>query len=99
MPNYTLTLTLQTPAAPRRGRRALAIQAANDSNVTNQNGRPIRPRHPDIIDNPNGTVTWNVSGTQAEVCAMITEWRKYPNIVSVTSNPAFPCPALGGKKS
>jgi hypothetical protein len=94
MPNYTLTLTLATPAAPRHSRRALAIAAANENNVTGWNGRPIKSA--DITDN-NGTVTWRVMGTSAEVCAMITEWKRHPNVVTVTSNPTFKCPALEQK--
>jgi hypothetical protein len=95
MTNYTLTLTLVNPPATR-GRRALAIAAANENNVTGWNGRPIKST--DITDNAaNGTVTWKVAGTDAEVCAMIIAWMHppghpaTPNVHVTQSSPNLSC--------
>jgi hypothetical protein len=89
MPNYKLTLKLLNPPATR-ARRALAIAAANDRNVTGQSGLPLN-RGTDITDNADGTVTWRVSGAENEVCAMITDWVNYGNVQVTESNPKLPC--------
>jgi hypothetical protein len=98
MPQYTLTLTLTNPPA-NQNRRGLAIAAAHRNHVDGWNGNHLHlPGPPDIIDNPDGTVTWYVEGTQADVCQMIYDWTHRPpppyhTWVHVTQSggPALPC--------
>jgi hypothetical protein len=82
MPNYILTLTLAHPGDSRDHRRLKAREKAKNVTVNN------------IHDN-NGTVTWDVTGTPTDVCEMIHQWRRHPNVTHVTSEPPFDCQYLG----
>jgi hypothetical protein len=98
MPQYTLTLTLTNPPADPH-RRGLAIAAAHRHGVDGWNGNHLHPPGPpDIIDNPDGTVTWMVEGTPDNVCLMINDWTHPPNHpnqsnvrVTQSGGPALPC--------
>jgi hypothetical protein len=88
MPQYTLVLELtnrgkdgHSPTGQER--RQKAIQKAIDNHVTGwfDPGQPphdIQDAPPDITENADGTITWKVQGTQADVCNMVKAWLNPP---------------------
>jgi hypothetical protein len=90
MARYKLTLTLTTDGkdghSPKKTRRDLAQLAARNHNVTVNK----------IQDNADQTITWDVTGTEADVCAMIKDWTTPPKRpgkpnVTVKSSPTLSC--------
>jgi hypothetical protein len=85
MPRYLLTLTLTNPNKDRTHPSQKAREKADANSVV------VHSR----TDN-NGTVSWDVTGSEAQVCEMIRQWKEHPeNVTRVTSEPTFNCPYLG----
>jgi len=97
MPDYTLTLTWKTANNADQYnaqgdlihgahfRRIQAIEVAKQNDVRDPNNHKFHPYSQFIIEQANGA-QWQVSGTDANICAMIKEWKKH-NFVDVTGGP------------
>jgi hypothetical protein len=97
MPQYTLTLKWltanNTDTYDGQGnlnggahyRRLKAITVANQNKVTDPSGHKFHPYSRYIAELADGAV-WQVSGTDAHICAMIKVWTGF-NKVSVAGGP------------